>query len=483
MNFRIIKPKISFGEEIVELSTLDQQASRRYVDTLLIFQHTGNENVSHTVQNIENALSATLCELPDFAATVIPVLGSDRGELELRIGPESGVPFRILTHHEAGEPSVSSPFAGMTYSELAKGNFPFGADCNHFLFFPRDGFLHGDSEGLPVLLIQVNLVEGGLFIGVSFHHTLCDGHSMDYFLTSWARHANTPVAHQSKGPRTGGHREACDRWRLSHGRLDGDIAELPDYTIKPGQRNPSQQHKSHLLDHEEPVDLIPSTWYLGADTLTSLRTALSGAGGPQTSRHLTSSEVVSAVVWKHLSLARSLDKLPPETTSLFGTRIDFRSRTKPVLPESYIGNINEPHAIVRMQLKEVCSQSTSQSLAILAMAISDAIIGLNEKHMRQFIGLVNAAPCVTDVVLEADTFPGPDLIVTDTSSLQTRQHSWGKNLGQPTATRTGFRERGVVVFSPQDHSGGFEIQLNCSGVALERLKLDEIFTRYATFRC
>ncbi|KKK14384.1 hypothetical protein ARAM_000098 [Aspergillus rambellii] len=177
-----------------------------------------------------------------------------------------------------------------------------------------------------------------------------------------------------------------------------------------------------------------------------------------------------------------LEQAYPGGTSLFTTRLDFRARTKPPFPDTFVGNINKPTARVRLPLAEVCAASTPESLVTLAEAIRVATEGTGEQAMRTLIGLVNNAAAVTDVAWNYNYFPEPDLGVTDISGIEALKQNWGTPLGTPTHIKSYSRETGLLYLFPQDQDGGFEIQIQCENEAVEALKRDDRFQQYCEFR-
>lgn len=274
------------------------------------------------------------------------------------------------------------------------------------------------------------------------------------------------------------------------------VDQLPGYAVDGTVRSPLHPEAAHLLDWptDAAVPCTTSTWYFGASELQKLRTVMAGAAAAADSAEgevgevgFTQSEALAAVIWKHLSQARRLDRhlsgstSPP--TSLFTTRLDYRPRMKPALSDDFLGNVNEPNGRVRVSLEEVCAPPTPQSLATLAQAVRFAVQSLGEADVRRVIGLVNQLPAVTDLTWAYDVFPGPDLSVTDMSGFDTLRQDWGGMLGYPAMIRAYSRERGLVYVLPQDRGGGLEVQLQCEEEALQRLKADVAFQWYARFRC
>lgn len=487
MEEALVKLSVTTGEEIIQLSTLDQQAQRNYANLLLVFALDKEASINDVLQNIKCGLETALCGIPDFASVVAPLLGSTRKELELRLGPDSAVPLRIVNHAAAvvATKRCASPLAGRTYTDLARDSFPLATIPREFLFVPQPSCEESCPHGLPALLVQINLIEGGVIMGISWHHTVCDAKGMNTFLRSWAHHSETSSIQGAVSIPTNPSEQTRDRWRLAYGHRDVSITQFTGYQVDSAVRAPVSSVTPHLLDCPDltAATTTLSTWYFSSEALQSLRNVLGSAASEDGNMvQFTNSEAVSALIWKHLSRARVLHRSHYDT-SLFSTRVDFRARAKPAFHDDYIGNINEPNAQTRMHLRDVCSESTPQSLVALAKAIRDAVGSMDDKAMREFIGLVEGLPAVTDLAWDYDPLPGPDLVVTDTSGLDMLHHSWGGALGHPTCIRSGSREKGAAYILPQDRVGGFEVQLQCESEAVDRLRANDVFTRYAQFRC
>ncbi|KAL4915859.1 transferase [Aspergillus aurantiobrunneus] len=470
MEETVVKLSVPLSEDVIRLSALDQQIMRFYAKTVLIFELDPAKKPDDIVHHLKQGLAVALTEIPDFAATVAPIPGSQRKDLELRIGPESGVPFKVV------DQTRQDSWVYGTYADLAENHFPTSDIPHDTLFNPQPT---AGPDGVPATFLQVNLIEGGVIIAVSWHHSVCDARGVGILTDAWARHTKTSIT-QGK-PDLPAAPTRRDRWRLDHGRRDVTIDQLPEYTTDSSAReDPSG---SHLLDCEHPVTVpyAVSTWYFSAGALKDLRSALAQAEADKAAQ-FTKVEAVSALVWKHMSIARQLDQSHPDGSSLFTTRLDFRARTKPPFPDNFVGNINEPTARIRLPIAEICTPSTPESLVTLAEAVRAATESTTEQSMRTLIGLVNDAPAVTDVTWKYNYFPGPDLGVTDISNIEAMKQSWGVGLGTPTCIRSYSRETGLLYLFPQDQDGGFEVQIQCEKEAVERLKADEVFGRYCDFK-
>ncbi|KAH6975723.1 trichothecene 3-O-acetyltransferase [Ilyonectria destructans] len=478
----VVTPSQPPIDEVIELSILDQHALRMYSKFVIVFKMENGNEVSDDIQHLKNGLGRALSEHPEFAANVIHMAGSTRKELELQIGPESGVPFKIVDHSSRIDDSkhCHELLRGHNYEKLERNNFPLTKIPEEVLFVDNASPEGAYPTGIPTLNVQVNIIDGGLLLGISWHHTVADAGGVNMFVKAWAKATNVSCTHGDVEPEEIS-TEMSERWRLSYGIQGASIADFPEYVADASARSPNTGHP-HLLDRKfsVPSDSQISMWQFSAKSLQSLVNLLNCPGQGNEQRY-TPVEALSALLWKHLSLARQLNILFPEDTSLFTTRIDFRRRLSPPLPVSYIGNVNQPVPRTRVSIRELCTPSTAQSLADLAQRIRGAVAENDDKIVRQLIGYVDTLPAVTDLALEFDTCPGPDIAITDLSGLDVMHQIWGNCLGRAVCIRGFVRYKGFAAFLPQDPEGGTQVHVQCEAAALESLKSDSNFTRYGQF--
>jgi hypothetical protein len=481
-----VKPDTPFSDEVIRLSTLDQQAQRHYAKVLAFFRIDHGGKRDPLINQLRRGLAVSLSELPDFASKVVPVPGSTRKELQLQLGPDSAVPWRVVdyTQQEAVPDNV---WQYGSYDEIASRHFSVTDIPPERLVDPACLHVPDDAQEVPALAIQVNLIPGGLILAICWHHTVCDARSLNVLANSWARHTAASLANGDPGSPAQPAEETRERWRLSYGPRDASLADLPDYIVDAAARSPLTAGSTHLHDRIDPVGpFVISTWYFSAAALQSLRSVLAAATAANES--FTSVEAASALVWRHVTRARFLpggeedaDRARRlEGTSLFSTRLDFRARLRHPLPGDFIGNVCEPNARARVTLSEVCARGPG-ALAALASAIRAGTEAVDDAAVRAYIGLVNKLPAVTDLTWGYDLFPGPDLGVTDLSGLDSLRADWGRRLGAPERVRLATRENGLAYIFPIDHEGGFEVQVQCEAEAVERMKSDGEFTEYAAF--
>lgn len=179
------------SDEVIALSTLDQQAQRNYAKLLLAFEYnTTPSTVDDAIIALQRGLKVALCENPDFAAMVVPVAGSTRKELELHVGPDSGVPLRVVDYATEGQKAW--PYG--SYAKLAANHFPVADIPSQLLFVDHPTAETTPATGIPALTIQLNLLGEGLLMGICWHHTVGDAQCL--FTLMVTSHQN-----QQFGPR------------------------------------------------------------------------------------------------------------------------------------------------------------------------------------------------------------------------------------------------------------------------------------------
>ncbi|KAK4105142.1 hypothetical protein N658DRAFT_493260 [Parathielavia hyrcaniae] len=484
-----VKPNTPFSDDIIKLSTLDQQAQRHYAKVLAFFRigHAGKRDP--VIRELRRGLAISLSEAPDFVSQVVPVPGSTRKELQLQLGPDSAVPWRVVDYTQQDPSEPDNLWGYGSYDDMAARHFSVTDIPPERLVDPACLHIPDDAQEVPALAIQVNLIRGGLILAICWHHTVCDARSLNFLANAWARHTAASLTTHSEpsGAAQPGSEEAGERWRLNIGTRGATLADLPDYKVDAAARSPLSAGSTHLHDRIDPVAVpfVISTWYFSAAALQSLRSVLEAASAAGES--FTTVEAVSALAWRHVTRARFLPRGgdgdgagPLEGTSLFSTRLDFRARLRPPLPGDFIGNVCEPNARARVALSEVCAPGHGP-LAALASAIRGATEAVDDDAVRAHIGIVNELPAVTDLTWGYDLFPGPDLGVTDLSGLDSLRADWGRRLGAPECVRLATRENGLVYIFPVDRDGGFEVQVQCEAEAVEKLQRDGEFTEYAAF--
>ncbi|TVU30651.1 hypothetical protein EJB05_22282, partial [Eragrostis curvula] len=179
----------------------------------------------------------------------------------------------------------------------------------------------------PVLAVQVTRPaagDGTVAVGVSMHHSACDGRSFWRFMSAWATAAREPGHHLVQ--------PIFDREQVIR---DPRVQEL---TRKSKQR----------FATNAPVDAFPfppadmarqrrRTFWLGAGEIQSLKQRLCRQGSGIIVEPLSTFVAVSSLVWTSIVRAKStMDHADDDCYFLLSA--DIRRRLRPPVDENYFGN-------------------------------------------------------------------------------------------------------------------------------------------------
>lgn len=179
-----MKPQFPRSDTSIQLSSIDQFASRTYSSLLLPFAFRWTNN---TFTHFQTGLSAALNEFPDYAATVTGSSTSAKNELELKLGPDSGVYLALVSQQN---------WTYGSYAELQEKHFPLSGIPTHILLSREAAISKAPSNAIPAFLAQINVLDGGIILGISWHHSVSDARAVSMFAECWAQ--NTRLAAQGQ---------------------------------------------------------------------------------------------------------------------------------------------------------------------------------------------------------------------------------------------------------------------------------------------
>ena len=224
MEETVVGPRETFCEDVIPLSSMDQHALRIYSQGVIVFKTEPNQDIYNIIQHLKNGLQGALSEIPDFAGRIVPKPGSTRQELDLILGPDSGAPFKTVDHSSSSCTGDSLDWChellrGRTFADLEKENFPLTKLPEKVLLMPHATSEDDCPEGVPGLLVQANIIDGGLLLGFAWHHTVSDGRGADNFLGAWAKATNLSYNDGNTDLPDNPTEQVGDRWRLSYGNF------------------------------------------------------------------------------------------------------------------------------------------------------------------------------------------------------------------------------------------------------------------------
>ena len=162
------------------LCSLDHIMPRRYTFRLFFFPMAETHNATTIESTLRLGLSSMMEAMPLLSGTLKPHYHpSQSGRLAIT-APWNSIDdiFRVkdLSHHD------------INYEELRRRHFPMDAfEFEDVLSIAAE---RSDTFGLenPVILAQLNFVNGGFILGVCMHHSVLDGQAAVPLMQIWAAH-------------------------------------------------------------------------------------------------------------------------------------------------------------------------------------------------------------------------------------------------------------------------------------------------------
>lgn len=472
-----VRPATPLIPETVALAPSDQFIIRNFVTTVLCFQLDVNVSIDEVVSNLQQGLANAIVELPFLAGSLV-LESEERCTLQVDIPEDASVEFRVndMRHMSGG--------LLYDYNELVEAGVPPSA-LDFDILVP--GPLIPPPE--PVCLaVQANFIRGGLLLVLHTHHGVMDGSGLFCLFQCLSKH--TAATSQSQIiPR---HEllldESIDRTVLFSCPAWHKMTDFPGF--RPAQEESwaakadARKLMTRLLEQSEKYEekkVLKSWWIISPDQLQRLETDIMSNNLSNTKPTLNNT--LSALFWRHISLARDLDDRGFQHSGLM-TVCDFRARLDPPLPSNYVGNALM-FAKAKLSITELCSDNPDV-LYKIASHIGEGIQWWDSEKIQSLLGAVEGTADMRTIEWDCDSHFGPDVQITSTmSSSSPYSFDWGHQLGKMQALRfpTGAFYDGFVTVLPRLPDGGIEFVLNGGAEVLTRLKADEQFTKYADFLC
>ncbi|KAF4539560.1 Trichothecene 3-o-acetyltransferase [Lasiodiplodia theobromae] len=195
-----------------------------------------------------------------------------------------------------------------SYAALAAAHFPVSALEDprllppSFTPFPA---APADGSGIPVTLVQLNVIRGGLIIGLAINHRVVDARGLDAIVARWAAHTralfNAPGVHAAPPVPPFEHAE------LDREPLDWAAADVAKGKSKVDWRDPAVPSMRCLPDGAptgpgvKPEDMASRIWHVSASKLAALKARASGDEGEA---WVSTNDCLTALMWRCITRAR-----------------------------------------------------------------------------------------------------------------------------------------------------------------------------------
>lgn len=468
-----VRPTKQLVPETMTLSMFDQFNGRHYLPLFSVFGVSDENLFDGIISELEEGLARVLNEIPFLAGNVM-MEDESRELLTLEIPEDGGVIFKVkrMIDAEAGP--------ALDFVEIQREDFPVDA-FNPMIMCPRS-FL--PEAVAPCLLIQVNLIRGGLVLATHFHHSVVDGEGAMAIITRWAKHVTALSDGRVLQESDLLPAEAFDRtvlfpenpptWKLS------DFDSFEDgRSISPDESCWNVGERMEMPGTKGVKIVKGVSWYFTKENLQQIEEMARPTNGHP---KMTESSILSAFLFQHYTRARHLEQQGVKEAS-YHYPANIRSRIEPPLHPQYLGNSVVPSRTL-LPLSEILS-SEEGTLYRIASAISSTIDWWTSDRIWELLGAMEAWPRVTEIERSMDLNCRTDLHLTNLSGFPVLDSYWGPKMGHLVAFKLPAMALldGYGLIMPRRADGGLEVILYMDVETLKVLREDKEFTRYARFVC
>ena len=347
---------------------------------------------------------------------------------------------------------------------------------------------NNDTEGIPLVVLQLNFIQGGLVLGIAIHHVLSDGPGCDGFLTTWAENTTSIAEGQPPKPMA---------YALDHGSppLHIDPPSVSRFhEIKdayPVLRNAGGPMAAPPPGFQMPT-LVPQMWHFPKTKLAKLKLQASGST-PQSSNDdgwISTYDAIMALLWSRITAAK-VPLLKPDTSTAFTTLVHAVNTrglwTNPALPERFLGSAAVPGRSGPLLIRDVIA--TPETLPTVASTVRSSIRQVTLPYLLGMLEWITGQKDQRYLETNVNSFLGMDLGGSSWQGITAyEKHDFG--FGLPHALRWPsppfegfvFLYPSRASFKEEDADEGIEVCVCLEESCHKRLLVDEALAQYAYTR-
>lgn len=344
------------------------------------------------------------------------------------------------------------------------------------------------GEGYPAMVVQLNLIRGGLIMGVAIHHLLVDARGLDLLLARWAIHTRfvsdpsrypppTPLQHRDLNP-------AILMKSVSNAATNTvDYRESPVASLKysPGGL-PAPQIPLTVVDQH--------IWHIPASKLALLKASAAPKPDDDTQQWVSTNDCITALMWQAVTRSRLAAhgiESPYDDTRLIALQnsLDVRGAFKGSggIPQAYAGNV----VMFSKAEMPLCQLVRPEGFRAAAVKVRDSVGNYRSwATVQRAMEWIAACPRGSDVEMDVAVIGGLDVVTTSWRVLKAYDQAdfgFGPLMGLRWAARSAIDGYCFLYPTrPGSADEGAEIYLALEKGCMERLLLDEELGRWAELR-
>jgi hypothetical protein len=317
---------------------------------------------------------------------------------------------------------------------------------------------------MPVLKVQVNLLQGGIFLTIRAQHNVMDANADSKVIGYFARLC------------AGGDLTAEE---VTWGNIDRE-------TVLPSVFSDENVEKLEWMRMPSMLPFNPKPWppqygdapwhcfRMSASSIASLKNMASSpapearAHGSSDAPFFSTDDIMTAFLWRNMVRSRSLDLESNVQTGLVRA-VNGRARFSPPISSDYLG-----HVVTCIYTHVTLSELSSMPLPDIALALRKSMLEkTSPRHMRSLVHLMRTTKDKTTINYGASMNPKTDVMITSHAAHAIYDADFGEKsgLGLPDIVRRPQLPDGrcIVYLLPKGRDGSIDVLISLDANELKTL--------------
>ncbi|KAF5639664.1 trichothecene 3-o-acetyltransferase [Fusarium sp. NRRL 52700] len=321
---------------------------------------------------------------------------------------------------------------------------------------------YSPDDPSPVLIFQLNFIEGGLIFTVNGQHGCMDMTGQDELIRLLSKACRDEAFSEQEISALNLDRKSIvpllDNYELGP-ELDHQIIKPPPTTDAP----PTPPKASWAFFSFSPQALCE---------LKDKATKTLDAG----TKFISTDDALSAFIWQSVSRAR-LPRLDDSTSTEFCRAVDVRTQLD--VPKNYPGILqNMAYSVSNL------SQTANEPLGVTASRLRSKLSRDDLRRRTQALVTFSQDPTNrANLSMTADANPSTDIMLSSWAKLKCWEYDFGLGLGKPESVRRPLFEpfESLMYLMPKRLDGEITAAISLRDEDMKRLKSDEEWKKYGKF--
>ena len=482
------------------LTPLDNVMPRAHVPKFLFFPDPGNTPTA--IDALRHGFAKLLEATPLLSGT-IKVTGQKGG---LCVTAPWNTVEELFYVKDLSHESV------VDYQNLKSKHFPLGGLGDMKVLLPMAVIMRSER---PVMLVQLNIIRGGMIMIFCMHHSFTDGLGTFAVIKAWAAHCRGEDGSQIVT------KQMLDRERLMRGWDKACLADVPAFSMMPQQE---QAASNGILSY---INSLVSSWFTGPlqKLSTRIRSWIVGTRPSNKPTVPDDVKVEQAIFFFSKSKLAELKSMAsvmetdedrnvwistndalcaligccilfagdPQTVAMsnrirsIALAVGMRRALDPPLPEDYIGNVM---AVVGLHVPPQSMYPTPAMVSRVAYGLRDLIKQHKEPYLRKVIAALSSVEDLSRVVARGPSANEDSILFSSWADQIYYDIEWGNAVGARIERLRTPVYPGLCLILPNLSAssstvdeGGVEALCCLKREDMERMKHNEFFMRFAQSRC